>query len=135
MIPWKATIDMKTRIFDFKILNSMLFLNPRLYKYESSIIPSMLSLSGVKETPQHLFANCSHLYPLSWLTILHCCSLVPSVMAWYLLWLCTLYPGWVCKGVVANSEMLMYTTATASKSERKINKMTILAMLLVVSTL
>ena len=58
LIPHSISIDMKTRIFKFKILNNILYLNARLHKMGivSSLKCSLCSES--KETTTHLFFEC-----------------------------------------------------------------------------
>ena len=58
LIPHSTSIDMKTRIFQFKILNNILYLNARLYKM-GSVSSSKCSLcSESNETTTHLFFEC-----------------------------------------------------------------------------
>ena len=58
LIPHRTPIDMKTRIFQFKILNNVLYLNARLYKM-GIVSSSKCSLcSESKETTNHLFFEC-----------------------------------------------------------------------------
>ena len=58
LIPHSTSIDMKTRIFLFKILNNILYLNARLYKI-GIVSSSKCSLcSESNETTTHLFFEC-----------------------------------------------------------------------------
>ena len=56
----KCSIDSKTGIFQYKILNNALYLNKRLFR--SKLVESPLcSLCGVEdETVTHLFSECSY---------------------------------------------------------------------------
>ena len=54
----KATIDMRMRIFQYKILNNILYLNRQLYHMKIVNSP-MCSLCGQNvETVTHLFFSC-----------------------------------------------------------------------------
>ena len=58
MISRKCTIDSHTRIFQYKILNNILYLNDRLFKM-NLVESQMCSFCiGEKETVEHLFLNC-----------------------------------------------------------------------------
>ena len=58
LIPHRTSIDTKTRIFQFKILNNILYLTARLYKM-GIVSSSKCSLCGEsKETSTHLFSEC-----------------------------------------------------------------------------
>ena len=56
----KCTLDTKTRIFQFKILNSILYLNEKLYKVNLSERPSCSLWHKEQETFTHLFLECSY---------------------------------------------------------------------------
>ena len=55
LIPHSTSIDMKTRIFQFKILNNILYLNARLYKMGIVSSPKCFLCSESNETTTHLF--------------------------------------------------------------------------------
>ena len=56
----KCSIDSKTRIFQYKILNKALDLNKRLFQSKLAESP-LCSVCGVEdETVTHLFAECSY---------------------------------------------------------------------------
>ena len=58
-LPRKVTIDTSTRIFQYKILNNILYLNNRLYKMTITESP-LCSLCGDDlETILHFFCHCS----------------------------------------------------------------------------
>ena len=60
----KATIDMRMRIFQYKILNNILYLNRQLYHIKIDNSP-MCSLCGQNvETVTHLFFSCIESYKL-----------------------------------------------------------------------
>ena len=56
----KCTLDTKTRIFQFKILNNVLYLNKQLYKMNLSVSPWCLLCLKEQETFTHLFLECSY---------------------------------------------------------------------------
>ena len=61
----KCSIDSKTRIFQYKILNNALYLNKRLFRCKLAESP-LCSLCGVEdETVIHLFAECRYSTKLS----------------------------------------------------------------------
>ena len=53
-----TSTDMKTRIFQFKILNNILYLNARLYKMGIVSSSKCSPCSERKETTNHLFFEC-----------------------------------------------------------------------------
>ena len=56
----KCTLDTKTRIFQFKILNNVLNLNKQLYKMNLSVSPLCSLCLKEQETFTHLFLECSY---------------------------------------------------------------------------
>ena len=58
MIPRKCTIDSHTRIFQYKILNNILYLNDRLFKMNLVESEMCSFCKGEKETEEHIFLNC-----------------------------------------------------------------------------
>ena len=56
----KCTLDTKTRIFQFKILNNGLYLNKQLYKMNLSVSPLCSLCLKEQETFTHLFLECSY---------------------------------------------------------------------------
>ena len=56
----KCSIDSKTRVFQYKILNNALYLNKRLFRCKLAERP-LCSMCGVEdETAIHIFAECSY---------------------------------------------------------------------------
>ena len=64
LIPHSRSIDMKTRIFQFKILNNILYLNARLYKMGIVSSSKCYLCSESNKTTTHLFlsAECLQVY-------------------------------------------------------------------------
>ena len=60
----KFTLDTKTRIFQFKILNNVLYLNKQLYKMNLSVNPLCSLCLKEQETFTHLFLECSYSFNL-----------------------------------------------------------------------
>ena len=58
-IPRKVTIDTSTRIFQYKILNNILYLNNRLYKMTIAESPLCSLCGNDTETIWHLFVHCT----------------------------------------------------------------------------
>ena len=56
----KCTLDTKTRIFQFKILNNVLYLNKQYYKMNLSVSPLCSVCLKEQETFTHLFLECSY---------------------------------------------------------------------------
>ena len=54
-----VTIDTSTRIFQYKILNNILYLNNRLYKMTIAASPLCSLCGNDTETILHLFVHCS----------------------------------------------------------------------------
>ena len=58
MLPWLTTIESSSRSFQYKILNNILYLNDRLYKFKAVTSP-LCSLCKVEnESLIHLFCQC-----------------------------------------------------------------------------
>ena len=58
-LPRKVTIDTSTRIFQYKILNNILYQNNRLYKMTIAESPLCSLCGNDTETILHLFVHCS----------------------------------------------------------------------------
>ena len=58
-LPRKVTIDTSTRIFQYKILNNILYLNNRLYKMTIAESPLCSLCGSDTETILHFFFHCS----------------------------------------------------------------------------
>ena len=70
LLPQKTTIESRMRIFQYKILNNILYLNNRLYKFGYIESPLYSLCNSEIETTIHLFAsvarlcNCGAHYPI-----------------------------------------------------------------------
>ena len=73
MIPRKCTIDSHTKIFQYKILNNILYLNDRLFKMNLVESEMCSFCKGEKETVEHLFLNCRTAKTL-WANICNLCK-------------------------------------------------------------
>ena len=59
-LPRVVTIDKRIRVFKYKLLNNILFLNKMLFKF-GIVSQSLSSLcNSEKETPFHIFHDCTH---------------------------------------------------------------------------
>ena len=58
-LPRKVTIDISTFIFQYKILNNILYLNNRLYKMTIAECPLSSLCGNDTETILHFFCHCS----------------------------------------------------------------------------
>ena len=58
-MPRRVTIDTNLRIFQYKILNNMLYLNEKLFKFEIIVSPLCSFCNFEDETPIHLFYSCN----------------------------------------------------------------------------
>ena len=58
MIPQKVTIESSLRIFQYKILNNILFLNNRLFKFGQAQSPLCSLCKRENEATKHLFRQC-----------------------------------------------------------------------------
>ena len=59
LLPQKTTIESRMRIFQYKILNNILYLNNRLYKFGYVESPMSSLCNSETETMTHLFCHCS----------------------------------------------------------------------------
>ena len=59
-LPRKVTIDIYTRIFQYKCLNNILYLNNVLYKMNLTESPLCSYCNQHNETIHHLFLECNH---------------------------------------------------------------------------
>ena len=60
LLPRIATVDTTIRIFQYKLLNNVLFLNKMLYRFGISQNSLCSSCSLKEETPMHIFYSCNH---------------------------------------------------------------------------
>ena len=58
LIPHKVTLDIRTRIFQYKLLNRILYTNNLLYKMKLSETPLCTFCGLNEESPEHLFFYC-----------------------------------------------------------------------------
>ena len=58
LIPHKVTLDIRTRIFQYKLLNRILYTNNLLYKMKLSETPLCTFCGLYEESPEHLFFYC-----------------------------------------------------------------------------
>ena len=56
LLPWKVTIESNLRLFQYKILNNILFLNDKLHKMNMVNNPRCTFCISENETIVHLFA-------------------------------------------------------------------------------
>ena len=59
MVPHKATIDTKTRSFQYKLLNRIVYINKSLFKMKLIDSPMCTFCNLLEESLEHLFCNCS----------------------------------------------------------------------------
>ena len=59
LLPQKTTIESRMRIFQYKILNNILYFNNRLYKFGYVESPMCSLCNSETETMTHLFCHCS----------------------------------------------------------------------------
>lgn len=59
LLPRKVTLDTNLRIFQYKILHNVLYLNKMLYKFKKIDSPLCSFCNADDETPLHLFFSCS----------------------------------------------------------------------------
>ena len=59
-LPRVVTVDNRIRVFQYKLLNNILFLNKMLFKF--GIVPRSLCsfCNSEEETPFHIFHDCTH---------------------------------------------------------------------------
>ena len=55
-----ATVDTTIRVFQYKLLNNVLFLNEMLYRFGISQDPLCSFCSLEEKTPMHIFYSCNH---------------------------------------------------------------------------
>ena len=58
-MPRRVTIDTNLRIFRYKILNNVLYLNEKLFKSKIVSSPLCSFCNSENETPIHLFHSCN----------------------------------------------------------------------------
>ena len=58
LLSWRVTIDSHTRIFQYKILHNILYLNNNLCKFGIAPSPLCSFCLASEETPNHLFSRC-----------------------------------------------------------------------------
>ena len=59
-MPRRVTIDTNLRIFRYKILNNVLYLNEKLFKSKIVSSPLYSFCNSENETPIHLFHSCNY---------------------------------------------------------------------------
>ena len=59
-LPFQVALDTKTRDFQYKILNRILFTNAKLSKFKLIESPLCSFCSKEEETPEHLFVFCQY---------------------------------------------------------------------------
>ena len=64
MISQKVTIDTTSRIFQFKILNNILYLNKKISKFDLNVSPLCSLCNQHSEDVPHLFCNCAKIQDL-----------------------------------------------------------------------
>ena len=58
-MPRRVTIDTNVRIFQYKILNNVLYLNEKPFRFKIVSSPLCSLCSSENETPIHLFYSCN----------------------------------------------------------------------------
>ena len=58
MIPHKVTIETSLRVFQYKLLNNIIYLNKRIAKFDSAVNPLCSLCSQAPEDVVHLFCYC-----------------------------------------------------------------------------
>ena len=58
-MPRRVTIDTNLRTFQYKILNKVLYINEKLFKFKIVPPPLCSFCNSVDETPIHLFYSCN----------------------------------------------------------------------------
>ena len=64
LLPRTATVDTTIRVFQYNLLNNVLFLNKILYRFRISQESLCSFCSLEKETPVHIFYSCNHTHIL-----------------------------------------------------------------------
>ena len=59
LMPRRVTIDTKSRIFQYEILNNVLYLNEKLFRFKIVYSPFCSFCNSENETPIHLFYSCN----------------------------------------------------------------------------
>ena len=59
ILPRKVSVDTNLRMFQYKILNNILFLNKLLFKFEKVRSPLFSYCNSADETPVHIFYTCN----------------------------------------------------------------------------
>ena len=59
ILPRRATIDANLRIFQYKLLQNILYFNVMLYKFEKKVSLFCSFCMGEPESPIHLFHSCT----------------------------------------------------------------------------
>ena len=58
LLPRRVTVDTNLRIFQYKILNNVLYLNEKLFRYKNISCLLCSFCQSENETPTHLFHGC-----------------------------------------------------------------------------
>ena len=58
LLPRRVTMDTKLRIFQYEILNNVLYLNEKLFRFKKISCPLCSFCQSENETPIHLFHGC-----------------------------------------------------------------------------
>ena len=58
LLPRRVTVDTNLRIFQYKILNNVLYLNEKLFRFKKISCPLCSFCQSENETPIHLFHGC-----------------------------------------------------------------------------
>ena len=58
MIPHKVTIETSLRVFQYKLLNNIIYLNKRISKFDPAVNPLCSLCSQAPEDGVHLFCHC-----------------------------------------------------------------------------
>ena len=58
-MPRRVNIDTNLRIFQYKVLNNVLYLNEKLFKFKIVSSPLCPFCNSENETPRHLFYSCN----------------------------------------------------------------------------
>ena len=61
-IPHKVTIETSLRVFQYKLLNNIIYLSKRIAKFDSAVNPLCSLCSQAPEDVIHLFCQCQKLY-------------------------------------------------------------------------
>ena len=58
-MPCRVTIDTNLHMFQYEILNNVLYLNEKLFKFKIVSSPLCSFCNSGNETPKHLFYSCN----------------------------------------------------------------------------